>query len=98
LISDLAKYTTEAVLKPGDAMDIAPALPQPTRLDHLLFVPYAKIAVVGDEAAVMLRLGITGDEYDRVRKQGSEVIANRLKQAGVYPFTDLARESLSCVQ
>jgi hypothetical protein len=98
LISNLAKYTTEAVLKPGDTMDIAPALPQPTRLEHLLFVPYAKIAVEDEEAAVMLCLGITSDEYDCARKQGSEVIVDRLKQANVYPFTDLARESVSCDQ
>jgi hypothetical protein len=98
MISNLARYTTETALNPGDTMDMAPALPQPTRLDHLLFVPYAKIVVEGKEAAVMLCLGITGLEYDCARKHGSDVIIDWLKQVNVYPFTDLARESVSCDQ
>lgn len=94
LISDLAKYTTEAVLAPGDTMDIAPALPQPARLDHLLFVPYAEIHVDGAKAGLLLCLGITADEYAWLREHGSDALVSKLKQANVYPFTDLARASV----
>jgi hypothetical protein len=94
VIGTLSRYTTEAVLEPGDTMDVAPALPQPTKLDHLLFVPYAEVTVEGKRTVVLLCLGVTGDEYECVRRQGYDDLIERLKQANVYPFTDLARQSV----
>ncbi len=98
LVSNLARYTTEAVLNPGDTMDIAPALPQPTRLDHLLFISFTELTVAGKRAGVLLCLGITGEEYEFARVHGSSALIERLKQANVYPFTDLGRSNVPCGQ
>lgn len=94
LISQLARYTTEAVLEPNDTMDIAPSLPQPTELSNFLFLPYAKLTVDGKPAAVMLCLGITPDELQYIRDHNAEDLVAKLKAAKVYPFTDLARKSV----
>ena len=50
LLSWLAKYTIDAVVSPGDTMDIAPGLSQPTRISQFLFVPYAEVTVDGKRA------------------------------------------------
>jgi hypothetical protein len=97
LISWLAKYTIEAVLSPGDTVDIKPApLPQPTRLAHFLFVPYAAVTVEGQRAGVLLCLGITQEEYDCLCERGNDALLAGLKQAGIYPFTDPARAPINC--
>jgi hypothetical protein len=93
LLSWLAKYTIGAILSPGDTVDIGPALPQPTALSQLLFVPYARVTVDGKEAGILLCLGITPEEYDHLRERGYEDLIAELKQAGVYPFTELLRRS-----
>jgi hypothetical protein len=94
LIAWLARYTIEAVLSPGDTMEIAPGLPQPTRLTNLLFVPYAELTVNRAKAGVLLCLGITSDEFDYCVERGSDAMLGKLKQANVYPFTDLSRRSV----
>lgn len=94
LISNLAKYTVEEVISPRDTMDIGPALPQPTELVAFLFVPYANVMVEGNEAGILLCLGITQDECALAHEGGADALLSRLKQAGVYPFTDLSRPSV----
>lgn len=94
LISNLAKYTVDAVLSPNDTMDIGSALPQPTQLEAFLYVPYAKITVDDKKAGILLCLGITQDELSFVREHGPDELLSHLKQAGVFPFTDLSRQSV----
>jgi hypothetical protein len=93
LISQLARYTTEAVLSAGNTMDIRPALPRPTELSTLLFVTYSTISVEGQQASLLLCLGITDDELDFAHEHGSSDLVEKLKVAGVYPITDVARQS-----
>lgn len=93
LISQLARYTTEAVLAPRDTMDIGASLPPPSKLSSFLFTPTARLTVDGRPAAVMLCLGITADEVELCREKGADELIARLKRAGVYPFTDLTRDS-----
>lgn len=94
LISNLAKYTIDAVLQPGETMDIAPALPQPTNLSSFLFGSYATISVQGKPASILLCVGITGEELQYLQANGYDALLQRLKDAGVFPFTDLSRRSV----
>ncbi len=95
LISDLAKYTINAVLQPGDTMDIAPALPQPTNLSAFLFISYAAITVEQKPASIMLCVGITSEELQYLQASGYDALLTRLRSAGVFPFTDLTRGSVA---
>lgn len=94
LISNLAKYTVEAVLAPNDTMDIGPALPQPTEVSAFLYLPYATMEVDGQPAAIMLCLGITQSELAFIRKNEVSTFVDALKAAGIYPKTDLSRKSV----
>jgi len=94
LVSHLAIYTIEAVLEPYDTMDIGPALPQPTELSAFLYLPYVTMDVDGQQAAVMLCMGITSRELAYIQSHDVEQLIDALKAAGVYPMTDLARTSV----
>lgn len=94
LISNLAKYTIDAVLSPNDTMDIGPALPQPTQLEAFLYVSYANVTVDDKKAGILLCLGITKDELSFVRENSVDELVSLLKQESVYPFTDLTRQSV----
>lgn len=96
VLSSLAKYTIESVLQPGETMDIAPGLPQPSNISHLLFVDYAKVTVEGKPGGVLLCLGITQEEYHCLHTKGYDALITKLKQANAYPFTELTRSSVSC--
>jgi len=94
LISNLARYTIDAVLEPNETMDIGPALPAPTKLVSFLFLPYVKVNVDGKDASVMLCLGITADELTFIREHDIQDLVSRLKETGNYPYTDLSRKSV----
>lgn len=85
LISNLARYTAEAVLSPYDTLDAGPAFPPPTALSTLLFLPYATLNVDGQEASVMLCVGITAEELQFVRDHSVEDLVSRLTARQEYP-------------
>ncbi len=94
LISNLARYTIDAVLAPYDTMDVTPALPPGSKLNAFLFWPYAKLEVNGMKAAVMLCLGITKQELNFIQTSDCETLVEKLTKAGVFPRTDLTRSSV----
>lgn len=90
IISQLAHYTLEAVLNPGEAMDIGPATEGST-IAPLLFCDYGQFTVRNRKAGLLLCLGITADELSECYRSRVEAA---LKESGVYPFTDLFRKSV----
>jgi hypothetical protein len=98
LISRLAKYTTEAVLEPGQTMDIASALPEDSGIAALLFaepdVPRKEFHVLGKRSALLLCLGITGAELQACFAGHATHVVRSLRTAGIFPFTDLRRSSV----
>lgn len=94
LISRLAHYTLEAELDPGETMDIGPATPEGSTIAALLFLEYARFKVRGKEAGLLLCIGITGDELKACRKGRRADVEQALKRAGIYPYTDLYRQSV----
>lgn len=94
IIGQLAHYTLEAALNPGETMDIGPATPDGSTIAAFLFCDYARFRVRDRDAGLLLCLGITDNELTECRAGNRPSVESALKTAGVYPFTDLYRESV----
>jgi Suppressor of fused protein (SUFU) len=94
LLSRLAPYTFETALKPGETMDIAPAMPKDSTIAALLFVAYRQFIVNETKARVLLCIGITESELAECQTNGPNAVLARLKDSGVFPFTDMRRRSV----
>jgi hypothetical protein len=99
LLSRLARYTHDATLHPGDTMDLGSGAPGDSTISALLFAraeaPADSFVVMGTPANLILCIGITAEEFDACKNFGSGVMLRMLKESGVYPFTDLRRESIT---
>ena len=98
LISKLAKYTFEAKVNPGDTMDLAPYFPEDSTIKKLLFcVPIPEkptFKVLGRKCGLLLCIGITPEEYQVCRSEGSRVVLDKLKEEGIFPYSVLDRNSV----
>jgi len=92
IISQLAHYTLEAELNPGETMDIGPAVPDGSTIDALLFLEYAKFPVLDRDCGLLLCIGITADELTQCRAGQRPEVEAALKGQNIYPYTDLYRE------
>jgi hypothetical protein len=90
LISNLAKYTLEAVLQPGESMDIGTYFGDST-LRALLFThpgnSPTRFTLEGQQCGLLLCVGITKDELDFKTANGSTALLERLRAASVFPYT-----------
>lgn len=94
VISRLAPYTQEAYIAAGESMDIDQATPPESKIKAFLFDTYGTFALFGQENELRLCIGITTPELQFKMKHGPDKLIERLKRAGVYPFTDLDRDSV----
>ncbi len=94
IISQLSFYTCDAELNPGETMDIGPATPDGSSIAAFLFCDYGRFKVRDRDAGLLLCLGITADELNECRSGNRSRVESALKDAGVFPFTDLFRESV----
>jgi hypothetical protein len=94
LISKLAYYTLEAELNPGETMDIGSATPDGSTINALLFCEYARFQVRERQAGLLLCIGMTSRELTACQSSGSDSVLDELKNNGIFPFTDLYRESV----
>jgi hypothetical protein len=97
LISQLASYTCEAVLEPGDTMDI-PSYFKDSSIRGLYFTLLGNgkthFELLGEKYGLLLCIGITDDELEYKLEHGSEMFLNLLKEHGVFPYTNLQRASV----
>lgn len=94
VISRLAEYTQEAYIGDGESMDIDSATPADSRIKAFLFVTYSTFRLFDDEFDLRLCIGITKEELQFKMKHDGEKLLELLKRHGVYPFTDLERDSV----
>lgn len=94
IISQLAKYTLEVRLEPSETMDMGPAIPQPSKIVAFLFADYGTFELLGSQRGLLLCLGITSEELQLCQEGKSQFVLDKLKEAGVYPFTDLKRKTV----
>ena len=91
LISRLARYTCDARLEPGHTMDIAAAVPKGSTIAGLLFCEYARFRYRGEDAGLLLCLGVGAEELEQCKGGKRDDVLAALKAANVYPYTDLSR-------
>jgi len=94
IISRLAPYTQQAYIGAGESMDIDSATPAESRIKAFVFDTYRTFSLFGREFHLRLCLGITKPELQFKMEHGAEELLARLKSHGVYPYTDLERESI----
>jgi suppressor of fused protein SUFU len=98
IISQLARYTLETPLNPGETMDIGPATPEGSTIAAFLFHEpddcEQRFHVNDKECGLLLCLGITAAEQAACRSGGLERLVMKLRTAGIFPFTDLYRNSV----
>jgi hypothetical protein len=75
-------------------MDIDSATSPASRIKAFLFDTYATFDLFGRSCDLRLCIGITKPELQFKMEHGSERLLALLKNHGVYPFTDLDRESV----
>ena len=94
VISRLAPYTQQAYIGSGESMDIDDATPADSRIKAFIFDTYATFSLFGRENELRLCIGITKAELQYKMEHGPERLLEVLKRHGVYPFTDLGRDSV----
>ena len=95
-ISQLARYTCEAKLEPGETMDCGPFFG--TKIKAVLFTTPGEQATyfqfLGKRYGLLLCVGITGAELKFARAQGTDKLLTLLREHGVFPYTMPNRESV----
>ena len=94
IISRLAPYTQQAYIGAGESMDIDSTTPPESRIKAFVFDTYGTFTLFGHENELRLCLGITKPELDFKIEHGAEKLLALLRRHGVYPFTDLERDSV----
>jgi hypothetical protein len=94
VISRLAPYTQEAYIDAGESMDIDQATPPTSRIKAFLFDTYGNFTLFGRTNELRLCIGITKPELEFKLEHGSDKLMALLKKHGVYPYTDLERDSV----
>jgi hypothetical protein len=90
---NLASRSLRDSLRPGETMDLRSA--GESAIAALLFAEYGSFRLAGRTCGVLLCLGITAEEMAECLESGSTVVLERLRGSGVYPFTDVDRDSFS---
>jgi hypothetical protein len=78
----------------GETMDIDSATPAASNIKAFLLDTYATLTLFERVYELRLCLGITKPELQFAMEHGSERLLELLKRRGVYPFTDLDRDSV----
>jgi hypothetical protein len=94
VISRLAPYTQEAYIAAGESMDIDQATPPESAIKAFLFDTYGTFTLFGEPNELRLCIGITKPELEFKMEHGSDKLLALLKRRGVYPFTDLTRDTI----
>jgi Suppressor of fused protein (SUFU) len=93
ILTPLAYYTLEQALNAGDTSDLG-ELVEGSRVTALLFSDYGRFTVLDRQCGLLLCIGITKREAKYAAKEPPGTLERKLRDAGVYPVTDFARESV----
>ena len=85
----LNRLAAQMPLHPGDTIAIG-VVPQPSSIKGFVIDDYGN-----RRCGVLLCVGITAEELQMSSEFGSTTLLGELRGAGVYPFTDPDRESIS---
>jgi hypothetical protein len=94
IISKLARYTCDAVLQPGQTMDIGPAVPPQSSISGFFFDDFKRMKFKGADAGLLLCIGLTADELAACKQGKRQMVYDALVAQKVFPYTDLFRASV----
>lgn len=94
IISRVAPYTQQAYIAAGETMDIDDATPTESRIKAFLFDTYATFRLYDYDFDLRLCIGITKAELKFKMENGPDALLAALKRHGVYPYTDLERDTV----
>jgi hypothetical protein len=98
VISQLGPYTLKTITNPGDTMDMGSVVPAGSTISALLFtepdVTENEFRVGDEQASLLLCIGITSEELAACQREGADQLLRRLRDAGVFPYTELSRKSV----
>jgi hypothetical protein len=94
LISKLSYHTLDAEIEPNETMSLGPSVPKESTIAAFLFLEFGRFRICGRDAGVLLCLGITADELALCRAGRRKDVELALKNNGIFPFTDLFRQSV----
>lgn len=98
VLSRLAAYTLQTRLEPGHVMGLGTELGVGSSIRALLFqradTNPSTFQAVGKQSGILLAIGLTADELKMCATGKSRAVVQRLRDAGVYPYTDPQRGSV----
>lgn len=94
ILSRLAPFTFQTALPPGEFMEITPNVPKGATIVGLVFAAYRHLKLPNGKAGILSCIGITATELASCRKSGTALVLERLKRSGIYPFTEMNRQSV----
>ena len=94
-IRRLAAYCAKQRMHPGDTVRLKSAVPQPSAITGFVFDDYGTFALQQRRCGVLMAVGITADELRMSAALGTTALLEELRGAGVFPFTDLERETIT---
>ena len=90
----LAQASVEETFDVGHTADIAAWVDPECGIKGLVFTRLVSFECEGQSFGTLLGVGLTRDELDFALEHGSKDILDRLQAAGVFPVTDLRRQSI----
>src|SRR4051812_42772033 len=94
VISKLARYTCDALVQPGQTMEIGSAVPPGSTIAGFFFDDYKRIKYGGENAGLLLCIGLTADELAACMAGKRQTVYAALVTQNIFPYTDLNRPSV----
>lgn len=96
LFTTVARYSTAAVIKPGDCCEIP--LQKDKESACMVFVEYTRggecFHIASEKYCLLLGIEVHRSEMEYARQCGVAALVEKLQAAGHYPYSDLDRESV----
>lgn len=93
--TDIGNYSLTAKIEPGDTMEV----PEDGGVTKYIVLDEYKMDdvnfLIGDNPhGLLLIIEVLRDELEFARSNGSEALVKKLKEKGLYPYSDLNRFSV----
>lgn len=93
-LTSVGQMSFEAALDDGHSLDLGPQLEASSKLQGLIFERFSDSKIKGKQFGILRAIGVTRAELDWCREHSVEALVEKLKAAGIYPLTDVNRDSV----
>lgn len=94
VVSEIGRMSLEAEFGHGHTVDVSALVGEGAPLTGAVLEQFATAQVEAAQYCLLRVHGITAAEMNFAVEEGSDVLFERLKRAGIYPRTDILRGSL----